>query len=323
MNTKGRITEGCYLGGKVDWFDLVDVDKMSMPELKEMMLDLGISQDVEYFWLVSEKEFSSGLRPIKTDEYVSTMCEEAKSEVVTMLYVQEAAMAEKDEKLTELSFDDDSSSVERYKERLNEDDDESDWSFQDYDFIDDEFAPKKNVKIRESSPQKQGQSMLSKKRCRGEESSQRNRKVDEVEYEDDDGDMRYGSESELLVETKLRLEVWELEKKKKDKNGMEITVMTKVGQKGKCSICKQFGHNKRKHAKEASASNSTTENQSSQPAENHTSSLAATPSAVQFSLPAATTSAVTEDGHKGYNFMPTPGANIRRKLSVTRGGHTP
>ncbi|CAN1198720.1 hypothetical protein LINPERHAP2_LOCUS44586 [Linum perenne] len=38
--------------------------------------------------------------------------------------------------------------------------------------------------------------------------------------------------------TKCRLEAWELEKKKKDKNGREITVITKVGQKGKCSICK-------------------------------------------------------------------------------------
>ncbi|CAN0829506.1 hypothetical protein LINGRAPRIM_LOCUS2989 [Linum grandiflorum] len=50
--------------------------------------------------------------------------------------------------------------------------------------------------------------------------------------------------------TKRRLEAWELERKKKDKNGREVTVMTKAGQKGKCSICKVFGHNKRKHANE-------------------------------------------------------------------------
>ncbi|CAN1187257.1 hypothetical protein LINPERHAP2_LOCUS38626 [Linum perenne] len=54
-------------------------------------------------------------------------------------------------------------------------------------------------------------------------------------------------------QTKRRLEAWELERKKKDKNRKKITVMTKVGQKGKCSICKQFGHNKRKHDKEVCA----------------------------------------------------------------------
>ncbi|CAN1318409.1 hypothetical protein LINPERPRIM_LOCUS30809 [Linum perenne] len=55
---------------------------------------------------------------------------------------------------------------------------------------------------------------------------------------------------EGLKQTKRRKEAWELERKKVDKKGREYVAISKKGQIAKCTICKQPGHNRRKHKDE-------------------------------------------------------------------------
>lgn len=70
-----RVNPTRYIGGTVDYFDLCDVDTMSLIELGSMAKETGEVGALNFFYKWPKTDMNRGLHPIDNDADVVEMCE--------------------------------------------------------------------------------------------------------------------------------------------------------------------------------------------------------------------------------------------------------
>ncbi|CAL1404480.1 unnamed protein product [Linum trigynum] len=84
----GQFGDTGYTDGKTDYIDFVDVDKLSMLEIKEMVRTAEVEQAMQFFWLMPGVDVHNGLKLLESDKDVLEMGGHVPEDRVIHLYVK-------------------------------------------------------------------------------------------------------------------------------------------------------------------------------------------------------------------------------------------
>ncbi|CAN1190727.1 hypothetical protein LINPERHAP2_LOCUS40659 [Linum perenne] len=87
IKSKGVLGKWTYYGGKIDWFDYCDVNRLSIIEVKEMVSELGVEVDVELFWLQPRSGFNKGIKALQSASDIVEICEAVRDNHPIKIYV--------------------------------------------------------------------------------------------------------------------------------------------------------------------------------------------------------------------------------------------
>ncbi|CAN1813083.1 hypothetical protein LINPERHAP1_LOCUS26755 [Linum perenne] len=100
MYSRGKLYTTKYVSEEVDWFDFVELDRLSMVELNKMAIKLRLTGKMAYTWLYPNTTIvDGGLRCLDSDEDITTMIKELKEKKLRIVKMYVIHLTDKEAKL--------------------------------------------------------------------------------------------------------------------------------------------------------------------------------------------------------------------------------